>query len=104
MCLNTDKIHKKGVHIFLVPSLTCALEEQIQEIKQPTELDVGKKNEEKEKKRKFVVMPIPISNPTIGTGLGLSAKRLYKVDGAWKITSPELLEEKRIDSYAKPKA
>jgi hypothetical protein len=26
------------------------------------------------------------------------------VDGAWKITSLELLEEKRIDSYAKPKA
>jgi hypothetical protein len=25
------------------------------------------------------------------------------VDGAWKITSLELLEEKRIDSYAKPK-
>jgi hypothetical protein len=26
------------------------------------------------------------------------------VDGAWKITGLELLEEKRIDSYAKPKA
>jgi hypothetical protein len=26
------------------------------------------------------------------------------VDGTWKITSLELLEEKRIDSYAKPKA
>jgi len=25
------------------------------------------------------------------------------VDGAWKITNLELLEEKRIDSYAKPK-
>jgi len=25
------------------------------------------------------------------------------VDGAWKITGLELLEEKRIDSYAKPK-
>lgn len=26
------------------------------------------------------------------------------VDGAWKITGLELLEEKRIDPYAKPKA
>jgi hypothetical protein len=26
------------------------------------------------------------------------------VDGAWKITSLELLEEKRIDSYPKPRA
>jgi hypothetical protein len=26
------------------------------------------------------------------------------VDGAWKITGLELLEEKRIDSYANPKA
>ena len=25
------------------------------------------------------------------------------VDGAWKITELELLEEKRIDSYASPK-
>jgi hypothetical protein len=68
--------------LLLAPSLTCALEEQIQEIKHPTELDVGKKKEEKEKKRKFIVMPIPISNPTIGTGLGLSAMYLYKVDDA----------------------
>jgi hypothetical protein len=37
--------------LLLAPSLTCALEEQIQEIKHPTELDVGKKKEEKEKKR-----------------------------------------------------
>ena len=43
---------------------------------------MGKKNEEKEKKRKFIVMPIPVSNPTIGTGLGLSAMYLYKVDDA----------------------
>jgi len=26
------------------------------------------------------------------------------VDGAWKITHLELLEEKRIDSYAQPKS
>jgi len=26
------------------------------------------------------------------------------VDGAWKITDLELLEEKRIDSYAQPKS
>ena len=37
--------------LLLAPSLTCALEEQIQEIKHPTELDVGKKKEEKEKKK-----------------------------------------------------
>jgi hypothetical protein len=30
--------------------------------------------------KNWVMMPVPISNPTIGTGLALGAMRLYKLD------------------------
>jgi len=45
--------------------------------------DVSTDEESKAKKKTdFVVMPIPISNPTIGTGLAVAAMYLYKIDEA----------------------
>jgi hypothetical protein len=35
---------------------------------------------------------------------GIAKMSKYIMDGAWKITNIELLEEKRIDPYAQPKA
>jgi outer membrane protein assembly factor BamA len=40
-----------------------------------------------ESKTDFVVMPIPISNPTIGTGLGAAAMFLYPVDTQSPVSS-----------------
>jgi outer membrane protein assembly factor BamA len=45
--------------------------------------DRSANKESKEKdSRDFVIMPIPISNPTIGTGLAAAAMYLYKIDEA----------------------
>jgi hypothetical protein len=84
--MRTRLLYAAAIMVFvllLVPSLTCAQDEKMHEIKQPTKFDLGKKDEGKaDEKDKWIAMPIPISNPTIGTGLGLSALYLYKIDEA----------------------
>jgi len=61
----------------LTVPVTSAQEEEVEDVSTDEESEAKKK-----KKTDFVVMPIPISNPTIGTGLAVAAMYLYKIDEA----------------------
>ena len=64
--------------LFALP-LASPQEETVQKINTGQDPDPKKPEEKKEKAIDYVVMPIPIVNPTIGNGLGVAAMLLYKV-------------------------
>ena len=63
-----------------------SVEKEIQEVQKAVQ-GVVKITPPEEGKSGFVIMPIPISNPTIGTGLGAAGMFLYPVDNKSPVSS-----------------
>jgi outer membrane protein assembly factor BamA len=64
-------------------------QEQIQVVEKVAK-EVVKMTPPEEGKSDFVIMPIPISNPTVGTGLGLASMFLYPADEKSPVSSTTL--------------